>query len=675
MSMTDAEQTKAAQIAAAADKFIQGKDGIRQKLNAYGVDTAPSVPFSAYPGRVEDLGLRTLPSPEELIVTVHLNPLGTDFYMPTDSAAREALLDGAIMRLVVGGTKTYTAPVLRLEDAVVSFRIPAPASSVECRAALFLGNDTVRAMTKTITARAGGDTDAIMLTYEASRIQRAFGRAQIFTGSSVDAATSFPIVAEFYNGEESLKFGHYDHNGNWVNTTGVKVRLGYWNETTGEHGYRVIDAQSDTSESAVPLDEFLGAFSNLRVAEMTVGNTQDVFIELPKAYTKREKRTLQVQHWDEYGAVSSTDEITYIIHWLADERPLLPSETPDTSWHLHTAFQRDIFNETSGEYETPVDLEKIYIQRYPSNSSGYSRSDGTTEVGNNQAGWRNAYRNKNALITTLDGVSYPANADARRHEICGYKQICYIQLCAYLWFGVNVQSYLQGICTATNRTSSYNGDSDVLLGGARAPEGTGFGYFFAGIATQTGEGSEAVVNYNPNNRTIVFMGFEDALWSSTGWIAGDIVAISKRDANNVLTGNYLFVRDPAYSEPAATKTIDGVSVSLTREWRLAHGYILLPCDYYNAGMNRQMAATNISERDLFVNTKDYTEENINVKGVDNFWQGNAPASAGESFYMVALGTYRYNGSHLGAFSLTAASGLGYSYGIYWRSRSTCCLVA
>ena len=39
-----------------------------------------------------------------------------------------------------------------------------------------------------------------------------------------------------------------------------------------------------------------------------------------------------------------------------------------------------------------------------------------------------------------------------------------------------------------------------------------------------------------------------------------------------------------------------------------------------------------------------------------------------SYFMVARGSYRIFGASLGPLSLSASSGLAYSFGTYWRSR-------
>ena len=121
-------------------------------------------------------------------------------------------------------------------------------------------------------------------------------------------------------------------------------------------------------------------------------------------------------------------------------------------------------------------------------------------------------------------------------------------------------------------------------------------------------------------------------------------------------------------------------------------------------------------RDAFLPCADATQPNINIASVDEHWQGGVPAAiatysatatyavnslaiyngklykcvtavtSGEAFdeekwalqvnetikvqsyYMVALGGNRYNGSSLGSFNLHAANALSISSGSTWRSR-------
>ena len=654
MSMTDAEQTKAAQIAAAADKFIQGKEGIRQKLEKYGVQCSTGTPFVLYPGKVEALGQMSELSPTEALVTVNLNPEGATYWLPENDEDKAVLLNGAKLSLILHTGTTdlsYLVEVYALEGAACSFRLPGVTAPCSATVSARFGATAAGCVPVDLTVTPAQATTITMTTYKKRGIFRAFGRAQIFTGGANDALTSFPIVQTIEDGVATYAFGHYNASNQWVSTCGVKVDLGYWDETDMVAGVRTVDG--DTSEGAVSLKNFLKAFSDIRVTTLKLGEgdgANDIYVELPAAYTKREKKTLTVETWDGGGAVASTQELTYIIHWIADE-------AYDSTWHLHTAFQRDVFNPTSGEYETPIDLDKILIQRYASASDGYSRPDGSIEAAGSQATWWTLYRAKNALKCTYtdkegNTTEFAANGDERRFEGTGYKQISYIQLCAYLWLGANVQSKLQGICTATNRTSTYNGDSDVLL------QNCGL---FAGFCTTSG----ATKNYNPNDRTIVFMGFEDALWSSTGWIAGDVTAGYVTDENLQAIVELYYCRDPKYVMPSV-----GNKTTL-----LANGYTVIPANYLGGSNKRQIAETGMSVRDLFFPTNDATEENITVAATDNIWQTTAPTTASIKYQMVALGNYRNYGSYLGAFSLGAFNGLGNSAGAHWRSRSTCCLVA
>ena len=70
------------------------------------------------------------------------------------------------------------------------------------------------------------------------------------------------------------------------------------------------------------------------------------------------------------------------------------------------------------------------------------------------------------------------------------------------------------------------------------------------------------------------------------------------------------------------------------------------------------------------------DENITVASVDNHWTNGVPAvgATTENWKMVAIGAGRNDGSSLGAFSLYTLVALGFSHGVYWRSRASLQLV-
>ena len=652
MSMTEREQAKAAQIAAATDKFIVAKNGIKEKLNEYGVPVSDAVPFADYPGKVDALGQRSIPTPTTTIVTVQFNPVGSIYWLPESEEEREALLNDAVLILSIrmgAGDKSYSLPIKALEGNAYSFRVEGIEGTHAARIVARFGATTAVCAPVSLTVSAGLESSEIITTVRKRGVFKAFGRAQLFTGDANDALTSYPIVLSIIDGVSTYAFGHFDSAGKFVSTCGVKVQLGYWDEVMETAGVRTVDG--DTSENAVPLENFLNAFGGIRITTLKVGTgtpNDDVHVELPAAFTKREIIPLAVDRLNSSGAVASTSTDNYLVTWLADE-------AYDPTWHRHTAFQREVFNETTHEYEAPVDLEKILIQRYASNAGGYSLPDGTIEVAANQATWWSRYSAKNALpVSYTDAIgtthAFAAGEDARRFHGTGYKQISYIQLCAYLWFGVNVQGVLQGICTSTNRTSTYNGDSDVLV------QNCGL---FAGFCTTSG----STKNYNPNNRTIVFMGLEDALWSSTGWIAGDVICGYVTDENLDSFTELYYCRDPKKVTPGT-----GNKTTL-----LANGYEVIAANFLGGTNRRQIASEELSVRDLYFPTNSAGNENITVGATDAIWQTTPQAATGIKYQMVALGNYRGYGGSLGAFTLNAIYGLGASGG-YWRSRSTCELV-
>jgi len=138
---------------------------------------------------------------------------------------------------------------------------------------------------------------------------------------------------------------------------------------------------------------------------------------------------------------------------------------------------------------------------------------------------------------------------------------------------------------------------------------------------------------------------------------------------------------------------------------------------FNVGSSRRIGMDDTQVmRDAKLFCTSQTEKNINYAGVDNHWQGSAPAAianyssattynensyavyegklyqcttavtSAETFdptkwalqenktiiarsaFLVARGAGRANGANLGAVALNAGSGLSYSGGYYWRSR-------
>ena len=212
MALTPEEQSKAAKIVAAADKFILAKNGIKANLNTFGVACGDDVPFADYPGKVADLGRKTIPSSNDAVVTVYLNPSGADYWLPESQSEREALLAGAKAILKVDGIQdAYETALTRLEGEELTFRFTLPGSA---RALLTFSFGTEQALVAKQTVHVKGGTTATVTctTYENAVTKRyAFGRAQIWRGQDNNPNDTWTILREYeQDGTYTDRNGYYE---------------------------------------------------------------------------------------------------------------------------------------------------------------------------------------------------------------------------------------------------------------------------------------------------------------------------------------------------------------------------------------------------------------------------------------------------------------------------------
>lgn len=700
MALTPEEQSKAAKIAAAADKFILAKNGIKANLNTFGVACGDDVPFADYPGKVADLGRKTIPSSNEAVVTVYLNQSGADYWLPESQSEREALLAGAKAILKVEGIQdAYETALTRLEGEVLTFRFTLPGSA---RALLTFSFGTAQALVAKQTVHVKGSTTATVTctTYENAVAKRyAFGRAQIWNGQNNNPNNTWTILREYeQDGTYTDRIGYYDDtdssNPVFVSQTGIKLALKNGGDTAEDPVSEVVIENPE----GTPLENKFKCLRDIRIATITCGVAQK-FVRFPKCYTKREKATITIEH--RANGIHTYDETkTVIINWIADDML--------DGFHLHGAFIRSVRGEAD------VELDQIFIGRYKVNSS-YNTVSGGDVFGTTRANYCTNIKAKNGTqLTYVDeyGIShtYAANADVRRWAMIGYREQSLLTLYAMMWFGVDTQNGihgsdgLRGICTtaAPDPGQQKSGATDhlvakgIMIGGnsnndPRKPtiflgienpfssqEGTMMADVTS-LAFRAGEGNTVPVNeilicldrndYNPGSGekdTLLTSGYHELQveypsetpleWdSATVYEKGNLVTYKTRQFRAVAANTN---KPPVTSSNA----ID------TASWQ--------PLAVYLADNTRQANLTAPIERDLYFPTQAKMDENITVASVDNHLTNGVPAvgATTENWKMVALGNTRYNGSSLGAFSLGADHALGYSSGFAWRSRASLQLV-
>ena len=700
MALTPEEQRKAAKIAAAADKFILAKNGIKANLNAYGVACGDEVPFADYPGKVADLGRRTIPSGNEAVVTVYLNPSGADYWLPGSQAEREALLAGAKAILKVDGIQdAYETALTRLEGEELTFRFTLPGSA---RALLTFAFGTVQALVakQTVHVKGGSTATVTCTTYENAVTKRyAFGRAQIWNGKDNNPNDTWTILREYeQDGTYIDRIGYYDDtdssNPVFVSQTGIKLALKNGGDTAEDPVSEVVIENPD----GTPLENKFKCLRDIRIVTITCGVAQ-TFVRFPKCYTRREKTTITLEH--RANGVHSYDETkTVIVSWIADD--------PLDGFHLHGAFVRSVRGGAD------VELDQIFIGRYKVNSS-YNTVTGANGLGTTRANYCSNIKAKNGTqLTYTDeyGIShtYAANADVRRWAMIGYREQSLLTLYALMWFGVDTQNGihgsdgLRGICTNASPDPGQRktGATDhlvakgIMIGGndnnnerkptvflgIENPFSSQEGTIMADVtslAFRAGEGNTVPVNellicldrndYNPGSDakdTLLSAGYHELQveypaetppeWDSTTTYAkGAIVTYQTRQFRAVAENT---------NKPPVTSSnsID------TANWQ--------PLAVYLADNTRQADLTAPIERDLYFPTQAKTDENITVASVDSHWANSVPGvgTTTESWHMVALGNDRRKGSFLGAFTLDAYYALDISGGYYWLSRASLQLV-
>ena len=642
-------------------------------------------------------------------LTINLNPTGGTYDVPSDPTELAEILDGAEIVFREHGVATpYRFPISSLENVSVSKILYVTDASLYAwsKAGAILGksatcayavadvqtklevngNVTVNIYTKRISAQDGE-------TIEYMRIQpyssTSSGTITVGSASYADDGRSFIGVRITDTNGTRWRTGGFAFNSNseWLDHSLVKVPI-YSVADANSTPVETLISDGGSAENAVDIMQTLACLKNIRMADVTLtsGSTEitgNKFVVFDRVWFKTCRMNVPFDIHDAQGNITGTVNVDCICKCFCDVQA-------DANYHLspiHIQYRRNQDNSI-----TEVPLELGFVSRYYSNVQNVTingtstpvmtaKSDNSKEVGATREGFLLRGRNMNKMAATIQiegeqsARTLAANADDRAFSMAGLAEDSFIGNMAYLFFGANVQASLPGICTNAV-SSTTNGATDYIL------------------AKGVWNGAKDV---SATTNSIVFLGIEDANWSSTGCMLPDITAISERiivtDSEGTITSNttdsyYIYALDRLDFFPGAsnanyniTSTDPATGNLITSpQWFLDHGYRKASfAKPTGSSTFRRIGYENAQLiRDAIIFTTDTANENINMAGCDYAWNvtyPTAPASpvAGTTtplynWLMVARGNNRVHGSFLGIASLGAAYALSSSTGYNWRSR-------
>lgn len=671
--------------------------------------------ISSVQSTVNDLSsfsVAVAPLPQTCIVDVTLNG-STGYELPTNATELSELASGAKLTLSIPGwANPISASVPSLVGCKVRFIAPISAgTSINGYLTLSLGSSGTCAYgaVKTPVVVASGVVRNVALqtialtgtTVEVARIQpwnsTATGDGASFIGTRITTKSGTRFI-----------YGGYGPDGAWVDQSLTKVTIYDCPKDSDGNPLTPVARSISTGGggNAVELSDRLNCLKNMKIVYATFSGTTSLtnneFVRYDPLWVKTEKATIPVPTFDASGNAVSTQNLVCLIKWFCNTQA-------DADYHLHPLFVRYQRNASGGYDETA--LAHGYIARYPIKvydlttssqtiSVGGSLPDSSREVGASRMqflGYCTAINQTDITISAAGetNLTIAAGSDARCASMCNLADISFLQSLGYLMFGVNVQSYLPGVSVGS-ASSTTNGATAYM-----SAEGVWTG------AQDTTSAS------NP----IIFLGIEDGLWSSTGWMHPDQTAVWRRTTTTDATGAissdatdrfYLFAQDRADYAPSSSSD----AAMLAAGYRRVSFQPITSSGYgFRVGYD-----PSVFMRDLFLPSADQAQPNISIGGADYEWSGAFPAvissysasltyavgsyvtynsivyrcatavTAAEAFdsskweaqvsatiqrdnwYMVALGTSRGSGGDLGLFFVFATGSLSYGDGHYWRSR-------
>lgn len=609
-------------------------------------------------------------------VTVRLNPTGSTYSLPSDPEERAKLLDGArIFFKEQGIDHPYEARVTSLVNFSVTFQVyvtdvsRTTVSTAYCSLGKSETSGYIVAPNQTLLSP---DSDiTIDLTtaavsgqiVEMCRVQPWVANPSDSTDAAAKTGVSFIGTRITDSSGTTLHLGHYASDGTtWVNQSLTKVVV--WNcPSGGEPEARILEGSSEY----VDLMERLAVLRNLK--EVTVkfrGATADhpamKAIRFSPCFIKHEvvRMNLQIDNGDGTMRDNWKD---CAVTWYCDS-------DIDGTYHRMPLFEQYERDTVSG-IVSAIPKDYGLIARYPiSNSQNLAvvEASGATNIyscaraiagegrdhipGNRGVTLERAKPlNKTTITISADGeddiVIPPDTSDrARNVAIAGTREISFIQNMAYLFFGVNPQGavsgntkqekdniYFAGICTSDGTNSTTNGDTDYMMQMVDPDSGRTIW--------------NAAANTKRNDGSLVFLGIEDAVWSSTGWYHENVTMVTRRtittDENGTILSNspsahFLYCLDNADLRPiSGIATVDNNSPveitdteSASFEGTLkANGYQEMP-SAISSVVTTQSSLYRVQEtdrrmiRDAFFPTDNQSEANINMGGCDTWWRRDIP---------------------------------------------------
>ena len=686
-------------------------------------------------------------------ITVRFNWSGQSYQLPTDEDVLADLLNGAKVILRVAGLDyPYEAQVTKLENFEATFQVfvTDAAKTTTSSVGIVLGKSAKGAYAVTSDAFAldGGTSRTIYLnTKQAAGEKVEIFRAQPYHKNPSSSSSDRLRIGSSYLGTRVTTstgvtdlFGHWDSTqSTWIDESLTKVSI--WNVpknsdgTPGTPEERVITTAENT-DGWVSLDDRLNCIKNIKIGTLsytngttTVGDNK--MVRYDKLYVKTTHEKMNMPIVDENGD-KTNNYVDCIVKWYCNEKA-------DEEYHLHPLFEKYVRN-ADGSYTT-TECAHGYIARYPIGNTVNMTLDGASQpvpqwksgVGNqwvpgNRLITLNYCRNMNKCAATLsfdgeDDITIAPDETNRTWGVAGTREISFLATLAYLYFGVNVQGNVDlpnstsetdkakrifpGICTNSVDTTK-NGDTDHIIVAGKV---------------------NGAIDTRLCTNSIVFLGVEDGLWSSTGWYWEDLTFVARQiltsDSDGVVstTASYgfLFAQDAADVAPGQDLSNEtSTNDTLSYEGQLkAAGYreasFAAGTSWFRAGADNSTVL-----RDAYLPAMVQDQDNINIGACDNYWRGGEPNlstfnfSASTSYnvgdyciyqkdnknylykcttahenaawddshfalapsatvtrrnyYLVALGYHRSSGSSLGAFYVVAGFGLSDSGGYYWRAR-------
>ena len=693
-------------------------------------------------------------------ITVRFNWTGQTYDVPSSASVIAEILNGAKIVLNEQGlAHPYEAQITSLTNFSTTFTVfVTSAAKLKLNSiGAVLGTSTSAGYTVAMESflLTGGSNLTVYLNMRlATGTTVEVFRAQPYVANPGSSSTARLNAGNSYLGTRiktgtgtTINFGHWTNGEtDWVDQSLTKVSLWDCPADGSTPTERVITTAADTT-GWVSLDDRLNCIKNIIIGTLTyTGDSATVggnkIVRYDPLWVKQTRENVNMPIADANGNLVD-NYVDCIVRWYANSQV-------DANYHLHPLFEK-YERRSDGSY-TATACAHGYIARYPIGNTTSLTIDGNSwTVPQWQTGNGNQYVPGNRSVTLGicrmmnkctanlyfdddgDGTeelfaTIQPDSDNRTFGVAGTAEISFLQWMSYLYFGVNVQgaastttpddNIFPGICTSSVAATT-NGATDHIVSPTNH-------------ATWGFKVWNGAVNTKLCTNSIVFMGVEDALWSSTGWYWEDVTLVTRRaittDATGAVTSNvastgWLFAQDGADVEPGSTdKSYETtIAESASYEGRLkAAGYRCADFDGRSSGGYWYRSGVDSSQvlRDACLPASVADQSALNCGAADYYWRGGTPDTFGNfsptasytngdfcfydngdgsklyectathsgawdashftlfasqtvtrrSYWLVALGYHRSVGSSLGSFFVVADDGLTSAGGHYWRAR-------